>query len=115
MSTDLNSLKIAAGRSETDSSGSLPSGRKKNTTIKSSAAMAASKAKTTLQFQAVTINPPIVGASIGETPSMSISNEIMRALSLDGKKSNTIAIAATAATQPLSASKNRINQNISIE
>ncbi|HLZ15394.1 MAG TPA: hypothetical protein VKQ08_00040 [Cyclobacteriaceae bacterium] len=51
----------------------------------------------------MTINPPAVGASKGDTPMIKNSSEKTLALSFTGKKSRTIAIAATQATLPPSA------------
>ena len=68
----------------------------------------ARKINTYRQPNDATIKLPAVGASIGETPRIKISNEITEALLSGGKKSRTIAIAATEATHPLSACKKRI-------
>ena len=50
---------------------------------------------------------PMVGASSGETPIMRKRRENTLALSLAGKKSRTMAMAATWATQPPRASRKR--------
>ncbi len=57
----------------------------------------------------------MVGASNGDTPNINTSKEIILELSFTGKKSRTIAMAATAATQPVSAWKNLNNNNALIE
>ncbi len=49
----------------------------------------------------------MLGASSGETPRMSTRSEKSRALSETGKKSRTMVIAATCATQPPNAWRKR--------
>ena len=60
------------------------------------------------------IKLPAVGASNGEAPNINTRNEIMLALLCTGKKSLTIAMAATEATQPPIACKNRMIHNASM-
>src|SRR5882762_6436521 len=96
-------------------SGLCPSGRKKKTTTKIIMAITASVTKTKRQFDAATIKLPTVGANNGDAPNINISKEMILELLSAGKKSSTIAIAATDATHPLRAWIKRISHNISIE
>ena len=70
---------------------------KKNTITKMINTIIARKINTYRHPNDVTIKLPAVGASNGETPRIKISNEIKDALFSGGKKSRTIAIAATEA------------------
>ena len=74
------------------------------------ATIAASTTNTQCHPNESIIKLPMVGASSGDAPSISTSKEIILELSCTGKKSRTIAMAATAATQPVSAWKN-LNSN----
>jgi hypothetical protein len=66
-------------------------------------AFAPKRMKIHLQLRAETRALPMVGASSGETPMMRKSRERILALSFTGKKSRTMAMAATCAAQPPSA------------
>ena len=70
--------------------------------------------KTVCHPQAVIIKLPAVGANNGEAPKINTSNEMIDALCFTGKKSLTIAIAATDATHPPIACTNRMIQRPSI-
>ncbi len=67
------------------------------------------------QPMVVAIRLPIEGANSGDTLSTSISRDRILALSRAGKKSRTIAMAPTCATQPPSACSNRKAMNNSGE
>ena len=70
--------------------------------------MIASMANTQCQLAIVTIKLPVVGASMGDKPNINTSKEIILALSSAGKKSSTMAIAATEALDELDAPVVRI-------
>ena len=103
------------GFKETDKSGFCVCGKKKKTRIKIIKTTDANKIKIERHPNSAITKLPAVGASIGDAPRIKISNEITEALLSGGKKSRTIAIAATEPTQPLKACKNRITNNSFIE
>ncbi len=105
---------IGAGFNEIVLSGACPSGKKKNTSTKIINVMAASMIKTKCQPHQPTIKLPTVGASNGDAPSINTRNEMTTALFSTGKKSLTMAMAATEATQPPNAWINLMTHNISI-
>ena len=99
---------------ETLVSGLCPSGRKKTVTIRIRKTIRASTINTHRHPNPVATKPPRVGASNGESPITSISNENTLALCSTGKKSRTMARAATQATQPPKACKNRSATSVSV-
>ena len=103
------------GFNETERSGFCVCGKKKKIRIKIIKTTDASKIKIERHPNIAITRLPAVGASIGEAPRIKISNEITEALLSGGKKSRTIAIAATDPTQPLNACKNLIINNPFIE
>jgi hypothetical protein len=69
--------------------------------------MIASSRNIQCQPSVVAMMLPTVGASSGDTPRMRISIEMIRELCSTGKKSRTMAMASTCATQPPSACSSR--------
>ena len=84
-------------------------------TIMRKSANAARMTKIHAQPMVVATSPPIVGANSGDTLSTSINSESILALSRAGKKSRTMAMAPTCATQPPSACNSRKAMNSSGE
>ena len=105
---------IGLGLREIVLSALWPSGKKKKTNIKMIQVIAANAIKTVCHPQVTIIKLPAVGASNGDTPKIKTRNEITLALFSTGKKSLTIAIAATDATQPPMACIKRITQSPSM-
>src|SRR5438132_6032110 len=99
---------MGLGISETVVSGGAPCGKKKNTTTNKSAVIAASKINTYCHPKLLTTKLPAEGASKGERPITNTSSDMIDALFSGGKKSCTIAMAATEETQPPRACANRI-------
>ena len=100
---------------ETLVSGLCPSGRKKIVTIKIRNTISANTINTQRHPSPVAIKPPRVGASNGERPITNINKENTLALCSTGKKSRTMASAATHATQPPSACKKRSATSASVD
>ena len=91
---------MAAGFREKLASGFLDSGNKKNTAAIISKMMATKTAKMVLHPKCAVMNPPSVGAIMGDTATTNMRVENTLALSFTSNKSLTIALAATIPTQP---------------
>src|SRR5260221_5520230 len=101
------------GLRETDASGLWPSGSNVKVSASIMKAFAPNRIKIHLQPRAETRALPMEGGSSGETPMMRKSRERILAVSFTGKKSRTMAMAATCAAQPPSAwTKAKRNEGI---